>query len=117
MGVALNRRAYFRRPGPLGTASRARSRKEKEDHKTFARDLTRFGPRAGEFDRFAHPPALLVRRALLTSRAGEGATGGVEKEVSIEKCVGTVLPHLRGKGAGKGLKNGPPGVEEGAPGG
>ena len=58
-----------------------------------------------------------MRRALLTWGAGEGVKGRVEKEVSIEKCVGTVLPHLRGKGARMRLKNGLPGVEEGTPGG
>ena len=63
------------------------------------------------------PPALLVRRSLLTWRAGEGATGGVEEEVTIEKYLGTVLPHLRGKGARLRLENGFPGVENGAPGG
>ena len=60
---------------------------------------------------------LALRRSLLTLRAGEGATGGFEKEVSIEKCVGTVLPHLRGKGARMRLKNSLPGIEKGAPGG
>ena len=58
-----------------------------------------------------------MRRALLTSRAGEGVTGRVEKEVSLEKCVGTVLLHLRGKGVRKGFENELPGVEKGAPGG
>ena len=35
----------------------------------------------------------------------------------MEECVGTVLPHLRGKGVRMTLKNWLPGVEKGAPGG
>ena len=37
-------------------------------------------------------------------------------EVRMEKYVGTVLPHLRGKGVRMTLKKLVPGVEKGAPG-
>ena len=42
-------RAYFRRPGPLGTASRARSRKEIYTTRPLHRILHASGQRPGEF--------------------------------------------------------------------
>ena len=53
----------------------------------------------------------------MTSRAGAGARGGVRNGGVDRKCVGTLLPHLRGKGVRMRLKNWLPGVEKGAPGG
>ena len=69
------------------------------------------------FTRFAHsagPSCEAVSGDVACGCGGE--RGGCEMEVRMEKCVGTVLPHLRGKGVRMTLKNWFPGVEKGAPG-
>ena len=70
------------------------------------------------FNRFAHsagPSCEAVSGDVACGCGGERE--GCEMEVGMEKCVGTVLPHLRGKGARLRLNNGLPGVEKGTPGG
>ena len=69
------------------------------------------------FYHFAHsagPSCEAVSGDVACGCAGE--RGVCEMEVRMEKCVGTVLPHLRGKGFRITLKNWFPGVETGASG-
>ena len=63
VGLGARPTRLFLAPGAPGAASRARSRKEKEHHKTFAEDHTRLGPEGRRISR--NPVGLTPSTTLL----------------------------------------------------